>query len=186
MTTWEVYIDGSVRNNGQENARGGIGVYIKRGPTEKSIARPLLDGVTPTSPRAELWALIAAIRIALTHNPKPETLYIYSDSEYVIDAWERGRIWEAKATAPPSNWELIERLNRLYLGSKTLGVKIGVMKVKAHAASQGNKMADKLATWAADHQRLSDAQHEKAIVELLAGRELTRDQSAEAPIKHEP
>lgn len=184
MVSWEIYTDGACRNNGTPRAEGGIGVYIKVGPTHLSLARPLHDGTIPTSNRAELWAIIAAIRIYLIDKDHPPAAYIYTDCQYCIDCWIKCKQMIARIDAPPENEDLIVRLVLLRNTLDDLGLKLRINKVKGHSHSEGNAMADKLATWAADHQKLDDKTHSIWIKKLLSGDALTRGEDPSTPIAH--
>ena len=89
-----VFTDGACINNGQKNARGGIGVFFPD-CEEQNISIPLLDN-PPTNNKAEL----TAIKLALQHFDSNKHIILYTDSQYAINCitkWAPG--WESK------NWK---------------------------------------------------------------------------------
>ena len=140
-----VYIDGSCINNGQHDARAGIGVYW--GPDDDRNLSIPLEG-SQTSNRAELNAALWAIRQARKHDYHSITLR--TDSEYLvnsttkwIDRW-RENGWKAQNGLGIKNKsDIFALVNAL----KTIDVKFE--KILGHSGDPGNDAAHKLAKQAA-------------------------------------
>ncbi|XP_053200709.1 ribonuclease H1-like [Panonychus citri] len=140
-----VYIDGSCINNGQQNARAGIGIYW--GPDdERNLSIPLKG--SQTSSRAELNAALWAIRQAKEQNFSSLTLR--TDSEYLvnsttkwIDKWKENG-WKAQNGLGIKNKDVIFALIKAL---KTISVTFE--KIPGHSGDAGNDGAHKLAKQAA-------------------------------------
>lgn len=109
--TIEVTCDGSVFNNGTDGATGGCGYYV------------LVDGVLSmlggaaippkcTNNIAELTALLSSLRVVHRRWPEVSSLKLISDSEYVVNGfnrylagWVRSQ-WTKSDGQPVSNQEL--------------------------------------------------------------------------------
>lgn len=77
----DVFTDGSAINNGQKNARGGIGIYC---PNDERIILSQPFFLEPiTNNRAEIYAIIKAIELIGILHPH-EQIQVFSDSEYTI------------------------------------------------------------------------------------------------------
>jgi ribonuclease HI len=142
-----VYTDGACTNNGNENARAGIGIYFsKDNPLNVSKELKIPD-VKLTNNIAELIACIEAIRII--KNEPHEKKIIVTDSEYVIKcATTYGKKLESnnwltkQKNLPPPNVELVKKLYEL-----TNKYKITYKHVEAHTNKKdkhsiGNYYAD--------------------------------------------
>ena len=81
-----IYTDGACRNNGSKNARAGIGIHFSKKNTIPfdDISKPFIDN--PTNQRAELKAILEALRLTKELSHK---IIIYTDSEYSINCIER-------------------------------------------------------------------------------------------------
>lgn len=86
----KINVDGGCRNNGRSNAIGAAAAVNKlKWGRQKSWSEPLPRWPHPTSQRAEITAIILALRKALERyanlimNPKLR-LTVYSDSKYAI------------------------------------------------------------------------------------------------------
>ncbi|CAG8489347.1 102_t:CDS:2 [Paraglomus occultum] len=145
-----VHIDGCAINNGQPDARAGIGVFWGE-DDPRNLSEPLEDG-KQTNQRAEI---MAAIRVLETCNDTKLPLLIYTDSIYLKNAHEKWiKKWEAKEeknencgwkasnNKPVSNEDLFRRL--IALTRSREGV-VNIKWVKAHHKSKDNIAADKLA-----------------------------------------
>jgi ribonuclease HI len=99
----ELYVDGGCRHNGCIDAIGAAAVGLKspRGGFQDSSTEALPSSPTPTNQRAELSAIILALKKALErrrelyNNPRLEVT-IHSDSRYAVgcmmewaDGWEQ-------------------------------------------------------------------------------------------------
>jgi ribonuclease HI len=81
-----VFTDGAAPNNGRADVRAGCGVVF-RPDGKSSISFPLersKDGHAPTSNRAELRAVIAALKLRYWPGEGFDRIVIGSDSEYVV------------------------------------------------------------------------------------------------------
>ena len=147
----DVYTDGAARGN--PNGPGGYGAVIKYvDPNGRLYEREYSGGyVKTTNNRMELMALI----VALEHLIKPCEVSVYSDSKYVVDAFNEHWIdgWKKKGWKR-SGGELLntDLWKRLYeLVSKH---EVSFNWVKGHAGHPENERCDALATAAADGDEL--------------------------------
>lgn len=115
-----VYTDGSCLNNGQHNPRGGWAVVY--GPAQAVSGRleeegPFGDVYLATSNRAELWAVIAALRLCDWRADGFDSITIATDSTYIVNGttnwtqdWFRNG-WKTGTGLDVKNkdmWELIQ------------------------------------------------------------------------------
>ena len=135
-----IYIDGSARNNGRDNSKGGFGIVIF------DDDRNLIDAYCEqfdnvTNNQMELKAVVEALKALKT----PCNIKLYSDSSYVVKAineWLVGWIKKGWRTTsgPVANKDLwLEYLEH----SKVH--KIEAIWVKAHNGHEMNERVDKLA-----------------------------------------
>lgn len=120
-----IYTDGSCLDNGEANSRAGCsfvfkplvqagGVNYCRFPLERE--GPTGELHPQTSNRAELRAVIAALRFRYWPGEGFDSLVIATDSEYVVEgvtSWVRGwirRDWKTRVGAPVKNRDLWECL----------------------------------------------------------------------------
>ena len=146
-----IYTDGSARSN---PGRGGYGAVLKyTNPAGKTFTSELSRGYAKTTNnRMELMAVIVALE-ALN---RPCEVEVHSDSQYVvnafnkhwIDGWKK-RGWKTANKQPVKNRDLWERL--LTAKSKH---KVEFIWVKGHAGHELNERCDELATTAADGANL--------------------------------
>jgi ribonuclease HI len=164
-----IYTDGSAINNGKKDAFGGIGIYIPKQDNvtnECLISYSLIStfkqnqkyNITVSNQIAELIASIIGIEKAIELNKNNDTIYVYTDSKYVIDCattWSKTWItnnWKlSKSNKTISNLWLIYRLIQL-----TKKYPIIFKHIKSHLEEPsinsdnynnwlGNDRADKLA-----------------------------------------
>lgn len=114
-----IYTDGSVINE-----IGGSGLYIPEWHLKVSIRLP---GTKHTNQRAELYAVIEAIKIASNRSNKP--LLICTDSQYVI-----GQHYSSKINS--DLWNTLKKISD--------GLIIKYLKIKAHSNDIYNDIADQL------------------------------------------
>lgn len=144
----KIYTDGSARGN--PNGPGGYGTvleYVDSGGTLHT--KELSQGyVKTTNNRMELMAVIAGLE-ALN---RPCEVEIYSDSKYVVDAFQKKWIdgwirknWDRGKSGPVKNVDLWKRL----LEAKKQHV-VDFHWVKGHDGHPQNERCDTLATTAAD------------------------------------
>lgn len=139
-TSLILYTDGSAVTG----ESSGAGVYVSpASPLNKSISLE----APHTNNRAELSAIIAALRIVLE---QPKSAIIVSDSKYAIqcitewrEAWER-RDMRTAANRPVQNADLLVELWALY-DACLATTDVSFKWVKGHAGGTGNEKADQLA-----------------------------------------
>ena len=105
--TVSVFTDGSSINNGKPNAKGGYGVWFSDNDI-RNISVPLLED-NPTNNKAELQAIISALQILILEKSTNKNIFIYSDSNYCIQAitkwsknWSKNN-WMTKNNTPVTN-----------------------------------------------------------------------------------
>lgn len=147
----EIFTDGAARGN--PDGPGGYGAIVKFVDSKGTEhIREYSQGYKKTTNnRMELMAVIAA----LEHLTKPCEATIYSDSQYVCNAFNKGWLesWKAKnwkrSGGPLLNVDLWKKLDKL--------ASIHNLKfewVKGHAGHEQNERCDYLATHAADGDNL--------------------------------
>lgn len=147
-----IYVDGSCTSDKKLDLQAGIGIYFK----DKEIrVSEKLPGKEQTNNRAELYAVLRALELC---NDNVSTLEIRSDSEYVINIFERWiegwkkRNWE-KRKGEIKNKDLIKKIDKLICDR--VG-KVFFIHVRAHQGEEGNETADKLAKKGALFEPVSD------------------------------
>ena len=147
MARVELYSDGSSRGNPGPGGYGTLLRYVR--PTGEVIEREYSCGYRlTTNNRMELLGVIAGLE-ALN---RPCTVDVYSDSQYVvkafndnwIDGWLR-RGWKNASKDPVKNVDLWKRLLRAMEGHD-----VTYHWVRGHAGHPENERCDTLATAAAD------------------------------------
>ena len=143
-----LYTDGSARGN--PNGPGGYGAVLQYvDASGKLHEREYSQGyIKTTNNRMELMAAIAGLEALI----KPCTVKLYSDSQYLCNAfnqhWIEGWIkkgWKRGKNEPVKNRDLWERL---LVAKKPHNVEF--LWVKGHAGNPGNERCDILATAADD------------------------------------
>jgi ribonuclease HI len=137
MKKVDIYTDGACSGN---PGPGGYGAILICGGNEKEIVGYIDE---TTNNRMEIFAVIAAVRAL----KKPCELSIYSDSAYVVNAFEKGWIddWHE------DNWAGAKKKNILNidLWKELLSAlerhKYTFIKVKGHSDNEYNNRCDKLA-----------------------------------------
>lgn len=134
-----MYTDGSSRGN---PGPGGYGTILFYGGHRKELSQGYRR---TTNNRMELMAVIAGLR-ALTRDGLKVT--VYSDSQYVVKAWEQGWLKNWIAT----NFKGGKKNKDLWLQFYELSKKntIRFVWVRGHADNPHNNRCDELATSAAD------------------------------------
>lgn len=149
-----IYTDGSARGN--PDGPGGYGTVLQYVDAKGELhERELSAGYKKTTNnRMELMAVIVGLE-ALN---RPCQVELYSDSKYVIDAFEKNWVdswlrngWKNSQKKPVKNIDLWKRL--LEAKSKH---QVHFNWVKGHAGHPENERCDKLATSAADGGNLLD------------------------------
>ena len=151
-TSVTIYTDGSARGN---PGPGGYGTILMSGHHRKELSQGYHY---TTNNRMELMAVIAGLK-ALKKTKMDIT--IYSDSQYVVKAWEEGWLnnwiktnFKGGKKNPDLWWEFYELSKKHTIKFKW---------VKGHANNPFNNRCDELATEAADgshHTLLHDEGYE--------------------------
>ena len=148
----KIYTDGAARGN--PDGPGGYGTVLEYVDTKGQLhVKELSCGyVKTTNNRMELMAVIAGLE-ALN---RPCTVEVYSDSQYVVNAfnqhWVEGWIkknWKRGKNEPVKNVDLWKRL----LAAKEPH-SVTFHWVKGHDGHPPNERCDELATTAADGDEL--------------------------------
>ena len=146
-----IFTDGAARGN--PDGPGGYGAIIRiRNEQGKTLEKELCGGYPhTTNNRMELMGVIAALEEIGRLGESCQGL-IYSDSRYVVDAFEKHWItnwkkngWVTSTRTPVKNQDLWMRLIDALAPHK-----ISFRWVKGHAEHPENERCDKLATAAAD------------------------------------
>lgn len=149
-----IYTDGSARGN--PDGPGGYGTILQYVDGSGRLhERELSAGYKKTTNnRMELMAVIVGLE-ALN---RPCQVELYSDSKYVIDAFEKNWVdswlkngWKNSQKKPVKNIDLWKRL----LAAKKQH-QVHFHWVKGHAGHAENERCDRLATGAADGANLLD------------------------------
>lgn len=149
-----IYTDGAARGN--PNGPGGYGTILSYTDTKGvTHEREKSAGYKKTTNnRMELMAVIIGLESLL----KPCEVTVYSDSQYVVNAFEKKWIdgWIKKGWKRGKNEEVknVDLWKRLLEAMKPHKVKF--IWVKGHAGHPQNERCDKLATTAADGENLLD------------------------------
>ena len=132
-----IYTDGSALGN---PGPGGYGVVLLSPPFRKELSAGYR---LTTNNRMELLAVITGLE-ALKHDGS--NVVIYSDSQYVVNAVEKGWIfgWEKKRFKDKKNPDLWMRFLKAYRRHK-----VRFVWVKGHAGTPENERCDVLAVTAA-------------------------------------
>ena len=150
----KIYTDGAARDN--PDGPGGYGTVLEYIDTKGNLhTRELSKGYRrTTNNRMELMAVIAGLE-ALN---RPCQVQVYSDSKYVVDAfnqhWIDGWIkkgWKRGKNEPVKNPDLWKRL----LEAKAPH-QVEFIWVKGHDGHPQNERCDTLATQAADGEELAE------------------------------
>ncbi len=140
--TVTVWTDGACRSNGKPDAAAGIGVWWGEGSPLNVSAR--LTG-RQTNNRAEMTAVIVAIRQALEHGAagvtvKTDSMFVINSATSWLEGWKQRR-WMTAGGTPVSNVEEVRELDQLMRQ-----IKVNWIHVKGHAGIEGNERADQLAS----------------------------------------
>ncbi len=138
-----IYTDGASRGN---PGPGGYGVVLIWGEVKKELAKGYR---LTTNNRMELMAVIAALEAMKKNNLQ---LLIYSDSTYVVKAFEEG--WLSKWIK--TDFKGGKKNKDLWLQFYKLSQnhRINFKWVKGHHTNENNNRCDELATEAADGNNL--------------------------------
>jgi len=144
--TTRIYSDGACIDN---PGKGGYGVVILEGDTRKEI----MGGFIFTSNnRMEIFAAI----VGLETLSSPSTVYLYSDSKYLVDSMVKGLPENWKA----NNWwrDRRSKAANIDLWERLLAVckihEVEFLWVKGHSGDKENERADELSILAIDESNL--------------------------------
>jgi len=128
-----IYTDGAARGN---PGPGGYGTVLLSGQFRKEISEGF---ELTTNNRMELLAVIIGLEALKIEN---STVTIYSDSKYVVDAVEKGWIWNWQKTRfkGKKNSDLWMRFLKVYPKHQ-----VRFVWVKGHANIPENERCDQLA-----------------------------------------
>ncbi|WP_242848403.1 ribonuclease H family protein [Sulfobacillus thermosulfidooxidans] len=144
--TYQVYTDGACANNQAPGGQpGGWACVFVDGPSYSGAE------ARTTNNRMEMTAVIEALK----HTPKDADVIIFSDSAYVINAfqqnwfagWEK-RGWKNAKGQPVENQDLWRQMLDLVKDRQ-----VRWTKVKGHSGNKYNEMADRLAVKAMEDLR---------------------------------
>jgi len=141
-----MYTDGAAKGN---PGRGGYGTVMLARVNGKVYRKELSEGFRKTTNnRMELLAVIRGLEQVKKEDSKVQ---IYSDSKYVVEAVEKGWVWnwQKKGFAKKANADLWKLFIPLY---KKHQVKLHW--VKGHAGLEENERCDELAVDAAESGHL--------------------------------
>lgn len=143
----DVYTDGSAHGNGRASSVAGYGVYwAEQQYAHLNLAEPLDEAEAQTNNRAELRAILEAIR---QYPDASRPLRIWTDSTYSIKAltkwmpgWKRRQWRRPGGGEPVANVDLLQALDAAIAAAPHPPV---FLHVRGHTGHFGNTMADQLA-----------------------------------------
>ena len=147
----EIYTDGSAKGN---PGRGGYGVVLLSGKHRKEMSQGFR---LTTNNRMELLAVVVGLE---SLKKIPETVVVYSDSKYVVDAVEKGWVfsWEKTNFNKKKNPDLWIRFLKIYRKHH-----ISFKWVKGHSDNLENERCDFLAVESSEKPGLkTDDWYEKS------------------------
>lgn len=154
---FEVYTDGSTKNNGYENSVGGWAYSVSE--SDHHITCDCGAEFNTTNQRMELTAAIKALEYVMYELAVPnlDKVVIYTDSAYLYNCytqkwyinWKKNG-WKNAKKQPVANQDLWEELIRWFETPE-----VEFIKVKGHADNEKNNFVDALAQNAADSLRES-------------------------------
>ena len=140
-----IYTDGACSNN---PGPGGYAAILMMGENKKEISGGVKN---TTNNQMELMAAIEGLKAL----KRPCSVELYSDSAYLVNAYEKGWVkawkknnWKNSAKEPVKNremWEELEALREIH--------DVTFIKVKGHADNEYNNRCDELAVKAIDSVR---------------------------------
>jgi ribonuclease HI len=150
-----IYTDGAAKGN---PGPGGYGVVLISGKHRKELS----DGYRlTTNNRMELLSVIVGLETL--KNPG-SVVTVYSDSQYVVNAVEKGWVfeWQKKNFKKKKNADLWIRFLKIYPKHK-----VKFVWIKGHAGNKENERCDMLAVIASEKTNLQpDYEYEKNTADL--------------------
>ena len=137
-----MYTDGSSLGN---PGPGGFGIVLMSGPYRKELSAGFR---LTTNNRMELMAVIVGLETLKNDGCE---VTVYSDSQYVVNAVEKGWVfgWETKGFKDKKNPDLWQRFLRVYRRHS-----VRFVWVKGHADIPENERCDRLAVAASQSPNL--------------------------------
>ena len=137
-----IYTDGASKGN---PGPGGFGVVLISGAHRKELSEGFR---LTTNNRMELLSVIVALEAL---KKEGHTATIYSDSKYVVDAVEKGWVfnWQKKNFKGKQNADLWSRFLKIYPKNK-----VKFVWLRGHNGSIENERCDELAVAAASEKHL--------------------------------
>ena len=137
-----IYTDGAAKGN---PGKGGYGVVLLSGKHRKEISQGFK---LTTNNRMELLAVIIGLESLKKNN---ETVVVYSDSKYVVDAVEKKWVfnWEKTNFKNKKNPDLWIRFLNVYRKQK-----VSFVWIKGHSNIEENERCDFLAVEASKNNSL--------------------------------
>ena len=146
-----IYTDGAAKGN---PGKGGYGIVLLSGKLRKELSKGFR---LTTNNRMELLAVIVSLEAL---KKKPESVIIYSDSKYVVDAVEKKWVfgWEKTNFNKKKNPDLWKRFLKIYRQHN-----VAFKWVKGHSDNAENNRCDFLAVEASERHKLEvDVWYEKS------------------------
>ena len=146
-----IYTDGAAKGN---PGKGGYGIVLLSGKLRKELSKGFR---LTTNNRMELLAVIVSLEAL---KKKPESVMIYSDSKYVVDAVEKKWVfgWEKTNFNKKKNPDLWIRFLKIYRQHN-----VSFKWVKGHSDNAENNRCDFLAVEASERDKLEvDVWYEKS------------------------
>ena len=142
MANIQIYTDGASRGN---PGPGGYGVVLKSGKHYKELSEGFRK---TTNNRMELLSVIKALEEL---KGEGHNVVVYSDSKYVVDAIEKGWVfnWQKKNFKGKKNADLWRKFLKIYPKHK-----VKFIWIKGHAGHPENERCDELAVKAAQQKNL--------------------------------
>ena len=146
-----IYTDGAAKGN---PGKGGYGIVLLSGKLRKELSKGFR---LTTNNRMELLAVIVSLEAL---KKKPESVILYSDSKYVVDAVEKKWVfgWEKTNFNKKKNPDLWIRFLKIYRQHN-----VAFKWVKGHSDNAENNRCDFLAVEASEGSSLEiDVWYEKS------------------------
>ena len=146
-----IYTDGAAKGN---PGKGGYGIVLLSGKLRKELSKGFR---LTTNNRMELLAVIVSLEAL---KKKPESVIIYSDSKYVVDAVEKKWVfgWEKTNFNKKKNPDLWIRFLKIYRQHN-----VSFKWVKGHSDNAENNRCDFLAVEASEGAMLeTDVWYERS------------------------
>ena len=146
-----IYTDGAAKGN---PGKGGYGIVLLSGKLRKELSKGFR---LTTNNRMELLAVIVSLEAL---KKRPESVIIYSDSKYVVDAVEKKWVfgWEKTNFNKKKNPDLWIRFLKIYRQHN-----VAFKWVKGHSDNAENNRCDFLAVEASEGSSLEiDVWYEKS------------------------